>query len=311
MRNVKLQKEITVIQHNVLSWTSDRSKELSNYYNRLSPEILLLNSTSTQSSNIKISNYNIHCRNYMSKNHAGIAIGVRKDVSYKILDNFNDDFIGIQVDTTKGPIAIHTTYIPPRRNYLPVGDIKRAMQRTIPTYVFGDLNAQCPVTGYNYSNNKGRILNTLIAEDTINYIGPDFPILVGRNGRSDALLANRWAFLNVAVQAGNVTSSDHIPIIVQLSTKPILKNTKAKFNYQKANWVKYKDYIQNNTEITCLNNKMKDAIDNEVKKWMTTITKAAETSIPQNKNIYFIHPQESDLIKILENTYIQIKNNQC
>ena len=133
MRNIILQKEITVVQNNVISWTSNRSKELSNCYNRLSPEILLLNSTSIQNNNINFFNYNIDSKNYTSENHAGVAVGVRKDANYKILDYFNDDFIGVQIDTTKGPVAIHTTYIPPKRNYLPIGDIKRAMQRMIPT----------------------------------------------------------------------------------------------------------------------------------------------------------------------------------
>ena len=53
---------------------------------------------------------------------------------------------------------------------------------------------------------------------------------------------------------------------------------------------------------------MKDVIDKEIKQWMTIITKAAEKAFPQNKSIYFIYPQETDLIKILENTCIQIKN---
>ena len=103
----------------------------------------------------------------MVENHAGVALGMRKGISYKILDNINDDFIGVQIESIKGPIVIYTAYIPPRRNYLPVGDFKRAAQHTIPVYVMGDLNAQNPTTGYNYSNNKGRIISKLIARGVI------------------------------------------------------------------------------------------------------------------------------------------------
>ena len=36
---------IFIIQQNVLHWSFDRKKELSNYYNKLQPDIILLNST--------------------------------------------------------------------------------------------------------------------------------------------------------------------------------------------------------------------------------------------------------------------------
>ena len=184
----------------------------------------MLNSISKQNSNIKILNYNVHIKNYMDENQSGVAIGVRKDINYKILDDFNDDFIGVQIEAIRGPIVIYTTYIPPRRNYLPIGDFKRAAQRTMPVYIIGDLNTQSPITGYNYFNNKGRILGGLMTDDTLKYVGPDFSTFVHRNGHPDAILANKWAFLNVAIHGGNVTTSDHIPVIVKLNKANIQRH---------------------------------------------------------------------------------------
>ena len=40
---------------------------------------------------------------------------------------------------------------------------------------------------------------------------------------------------------------------------------------------------------------------------MKPIMEATEIAIPQSKSVYFIHPPESDLMKILENT--DLKSN--
>ena len=88
-----------------------------------------------------------------------------------------------------------------------------------------------------------------IADDALEYIGPD------------VIQANRWAFLNVVIHGGNVTTSDYILVIVKLSMKPIPKDSKAKFNSKKVDRNKYKEYMQNNTEISNLKNKTKEHID--------------------------------------------------
>ena len=50
--------------------------------------------------------------------HNGLAIGVRKDITYKLIDDFETDMIGITVETEQGNIHIVTSYIPPRDNIL-------------------------------------------------------------------------------------------------------------------------------------------------------------------------------------------------
>ena len=157
MQTNRLIKELKIIQHNVLSWTRERAIELSNYYNTVKPDIILLNSISQRDNpKVKIFNYNIHTKNNLNKQHAGIAIGIRKDAKCKILDDFTDDVLGIQIETTKGPIAVFTIYSPPRRNYLPVGELKRALQKTIPVYFIGDMNAHHKTLEYRYTDNKGK-----------------------------------------------------------------------------------------------------------------------------------------------------------
>ena len=47
----------------------------------------------------------------------GVAIGVRKDIRYKLIDDFETYLIGITVDTEQGNIHIVTSYIPPRDSW--------------------------------------------------------------------------------------------------------------------------------------------------------------------------------------------------
>ena len=104
---------IKIIQHNVLAWTTTRKSELCNYYNTEDADILLLNSTSTLDPNsIKMFNYNVYERNTQNERHAGIAPAIKKGIKHQILDDYQDDMLGVKIKTDKGPIIIFTMYMP-------------------------------------------------------------------------------------------------------------------------------------------------------------------------------------------------------
>ena len=304
--NTRLYNNISIIQHNVHTWTDERAIELSNYYNLHNPDVILLNSTSRPNKTVKIFNYNVYERNYLNEYQAGIAIAVKKNIQHKILDDFQDDILGIRMETDKGPIELYTIYSPPRRNYLPIGEINRIAQKNIPTYLIGDINAQHQMLAYTYVNNKGRIIKSYVDNNKLKHFGPDFPTLVRRNGRPDIVLGNRWTHLNMLIAPGSLTSSDHLPIHIKLSTNAIIKDIKKVYNFKKANWDKYKNIIENQTEIINMNNKTQEEIDEEIKIWMETIIKAADESIPKNKVNFLIKPNNSDMLKLLTNQYRQL-----
>ena len=79
----------------------------------------------------------------------------------------------------------------------------------------------------------------MIDRNIAKHLGPDFPTLIGRNGKPDIVLSNRYNFLNMAIEAGNITSSDHLSLIIKISTKPITKEKQTTLNYKKADWEKF------------------------------------------------------------------------
>ena len=96
---------------------------------------------------MKIFSYNVYQRNYLEEDHAGVAIAVKSSIQHRILDDFNEDMLAIQVESSRGPIIIATYYQPPRRNYLDIQDLASIMRKQLPVYLLADLNARHPFKG--------------------------------------------------------------------------------------------------------------------------------------------------------------------
>ena len=111
----QIMEKLKIIQHNVLYWTRERAIEPSNHYRTMDADIVLLNLTSTfDTERNRIYNYNVIQRNTLTERNAGVAIAIRSNSKYKPIDDFVDDILGIEIDTTKGPINILTCYCPPQ-----------------------------------------------------------------------------------------------------------------------------------------------------------------------------------------------------
>ena len=131
-------------------------------------------------------------------------------------------------------MIILTNYSPPRRNFIPVGEIENILQKNIPVYFAGDINALIPALGYAPYNNNGRTIKRLVEQDKIEILGPDFRTFIPRNGKPDMVFSNKNAFLNYAINQGKLTSSDHLPIIIKLSTKTNSQNRGRKIQIQRS-----------------------------------------------------------------------------
>ena len=107
--------DLKVILQNINTWTVNRGNELSNYYNKEQPYIILLNDIGINHK-VKIYNYNVHVKNFQNELQAGVAVSVRKNIRYQILDDFIDGILRTRILTTRGPINIFTHYSPHDNN---------------------------------------------------------------------------------------------------------------------------------------------------------------------------------------------------
>lgn len=76
------------------------------------------------------------------KPHDRVTIAIKRNIKHKIIDDFEEYFMAMELITTKEPILTAVRYTLPRHPYLPPADIMRITRRHIPTYILGDLSAR-------------------------------------------------------------------------------------------------------------------------------------------------------------------------
>ena len=303
--------ELPIIQHNVLKWTNKRANELYNIYMKFSPHIILLNATGRkQEEPLKIYGYNIHRKNISNEDHSGIAIAIQRHLRYKILDNTTNDVLAIEIDTLRGPVIVCTAYLPPRRPLFPYQDLLPLIRKNLPVYIIGDLNARHSSLGHTTNNAVGNAVNNLINRNLITHLGPEFKTWISPigSGTPDIVLANQHAHYNIAIKQGPLTSSDHLPVIIKLSTKPILISGNKRYKIEEADWAKFKKEIQGKVNtITTQEEIGKAQIDKMIEQWHNIVIEAMERAIPKRNITTLPHPKETELQKQLQCNYNRLK----
>ena len=124
---------IRILQHNVRHWSTNK-KTITNVYSEINPDIILLNSHGLKNTeNLKIRTYTTYIINSSDELHDGSAILVKQHLKHKVKDKYDTDIILITIETTTGPINIATTYLPPRRPFLPITDFHNIASEIYPT----------------------------------------------------------------------------------------------------------------------------------------------------------------------------------
>ena len=304
---------IRIIYQNVLTWTPVRANELVNLYQKEDPHVIIINSTGKKENDkIKIYNYNVHQRNVQNERAAGVAIAIRKNLKYKIIDDYQNDFLTLELETTRGKLRLSTIYVPPRRDHLPIQEFLNIIRSPYPTYILADLNAKHTILGHNNNNNTGNMLAQLVRRGLITHLGPEFSTVITERGQGtpDVILGNRHANMNMMIKQGGITTSDHIPIHVQLATKPIMVKTKKRMKLKEANWEIFKETIEKNMEETEINlegGNDKAYIDDKLTEWYQNIEKAIEKAIPFQEMKTLPHPKQSNKQKSLQYRYDALK----
>lgn len=126
------------------------------------------------------------------------------------------------------------------------------------------------------------------------------------------ILGNSRANLNYRITEGKLTSSDHIPLVVELSTRAIRMPVTTRYNLRRADWEAYKDRIEDEIngippQERELNGQTKEEIDRRMEKWCDAVERGTEVAIPINNVCFNAHHKNSDLLNILTTVYRNIK----
>lgn len=301
------QRTLTIVQHNVLHW-STRKYELYNSYREEDPDIILINSHGQPNNNpIKIFDYTVYQNNPTDTNNDGVAIAIKTNIPHTIIDDLDEAYIGITVTTTLGPVLIATGYQPPRRPALPITNFLRLFRRQCPVFFLGDLNARHKNFGHTDNNTAGKMLSDLINNGTVVHTGPDFQTYITprASGSPDVILTNQRNIHQTFTRPGPLTTSDHIPIVFQISSSPRLIPATARFNFAKANWEQFQNILQVNTPIN-LENQPSNLIDSATETWFNQVMKAMNESIPKSSSFTTPHPRRTPEIQAIQHQYLQL-----
>lgn len=267
-----------------MHWETNKGS-LIMYYLELKPDLILINSHGLQThEQLNIPGYKIYKINSTNERNDGSAIAIKHEIPHKIYDDYDTDVIATEIETTLGPIIVATTYLPPRRPFLPFPDFYRLLNNSTPTYIIGDLNGNHRQFGNHSNNTVGKSLIQLIDQGILMHLGPQFPTFIRQDAATspDKIFANKHHFLNHVAEQGGVTSSDHIPIVFKLSTKPILIQQPQVYRLNKANWNIFQQTLDTEIQLTDLNQKSTQEIENNATNLFETIHKAMEAAIPKS-----------------------------
>ena len=275
---------LTILQHNVQGWNSKRF-QLCNTYREINPDIILLNETNTLS--LRLFGYStytsIKMKNPTQTVGYGTAILVRNNVVHTVIDDFETDLLAIKIHTTDGPMIVATDYISPSTGFIHYPDYLKLFLPGIPVYLLGDLNARHPSLNsrMNTTNSNGRQLVNLIDRKNLKVLGPTFPTRTDHRSSSilDIVLANEHTFYNYHISPGPHTSSDHIPVILKISSNIIWIPIKKRKQYTKADWDSYENHL---AELPLLdaNNLTVTQLDTLITQWNNQVTGAIDQYIP-------------------------------
>ena len=293
-----LHRRLTIVQHNVQSWQTNKYN-LTNAYQQIDPDIILINShgLTTDHPPIKISNYITYSSNKLNQAHSGAAIAVKKNIQHSLHDNYDTDFLTITVQTKTGPLDLSTTYIPPRTGHLYAPDLFKILNSNRQSITIADFNARHPHFQHNDSNVTGRHLHDLLLLTDSHHIGPHFPTLLRPNSATspDLVLTNRFTTVNTHSRPGPMTSSDHLPIILTVSTDPILIPIKPRPSYKQANWDGYTLSLSDNPTIDLHDGTLQD-IDNAIETVTRQIQDAVHRHIPTVHHRPIPYPRLTDTL---------------
>ena len=299
---------LKLLHHNVRSWTSPANiNENSRYYIKEDADIITINSHSITNpeKHVKLFGYSAFTKN--KERHAGVAILIKQHIPHTFHHNTRDkNTLAATITTQHGNISVITFYRPPRQDHLPLLDIQKILQQNNPTIILSDANAKHRNFGHNNSDKTGKLLNNLCNTLDLHYLGPDFHTFYSHTykGKPDIILCNR-KFLYMAHQikeGPRITSSDHIPITVITSTNPILTRTRETFNYNRANWDKFKEHM-NNLELPNIQNMTTENIDQQWEILNNHIMEGARKHIPTRNYKLIPAFTFSNRTRILTNIY--------
>ncbi|UYV84000.1 ABL1 [Cordylochernes scorpioides] len=235
--------------------------------------------------NLKYKNYNI-LRKDRNKEGGGLAFLIKnlyyEDIAINIPNTSDLEAQGIKVYLNQNKtINIFNMYHPPNNKLIDDGTMAQFL--TDNTIIVGDLNAKHQLWGCSRPNPRGKILSNLFDDNAFMCLNDGNPTHHSYSYNTaqalDISFSSPDCFHKCKWQILKSIGSDHLPILIEISTKTKTSSIKEKFwNFKKANWNLYQQ--NTNEDFRKAPTRIKDLEQNWIS-FKNTIIKAAKVSIPR------------------------------
>ncbi|XP_049804080.1 uncharacterized protein LOC126242840 [Schistocerca nitens] len=277
---------IRICQVNIEGYTRTKGDILTKLLTEEKIDVLTLQETHLSEENISrllIPGYEIV--GYKAHNKHGIATLIKKELVDNIEETMHHEFaVGIKLND----MTVYNVYKPPSEKWeQPV-----LPNPQHPAVIIGDFNSHHPRWGYQ-SCDKGLMLADWadINNYTLIYDAKDTPTFCsgawGTTSTPDLCFVSSGetgiALPSKRTVLSRIPRSQHRPVIIDLGIQiPVIKSPPiARWNLRKANWVKFKDTIENNV------NRIPPIPEN-YDRFTKLIIKAAHNSIPRGARKEYI-----------------------
>lgn len=277
----------------IATWNANglpnHKQELITFLNLQKIDILLVSETHfTDRTQFTIPNYYTYNSNHPDGTaHGGSAIIIKKTISHHELECYQNEKIQattIQVHTRDWKFNLSAIYSPPRHT-VTSEEYKQFLQTLGNNFIAaGDWNAKHTHWGSRLITTKGRNLLKVINDNNYFHLTNGKPTYWPTDPTKlpdllDFFIANGIPKKNCFVESIYELSSDHTPVVINLSTTVINKVPNPTLISKQTNWELFNEYIEANINPN-MRIKNPEELDDAVEHFTSIIQKAAWYSTP-------------------------------
>ncbi len=185
----------------------------------------------------------------------------------------------------------------------------KLLSNSISTYIIGDCNGRHTSFGNKENNTVGKSLINLINLGKIIHLVPHFPTLLSHNSRTtpEKFFVSKHHYLNISCEPGEITTSDHLPVIIKLSTTPFLLEKQKVYKKNNADWELFQNKLNTQINLTNLDGNTIKQLEEASVHWLKTVKNAMDVAIPKSSYQFIYQLKTTPEITELKNQYKTIR----
>lgn len=278
-------------QTSIIYWNANglrhKTDELIDLMQECNAKIALINETKLSPHvKLQIPGYEIYRKDRPNSQGGGVAIIIDKNINHHefntpVLERL--ELICIKININNAPVVLGAAYNPPKN--ININDIKKIIKIDCPLIMAGDFNARHRAWNSRINNTNGKQLYNHCLRSTFVIQGPTIPTYTHASQKFlpdilDISIVKNIPYL-IDYQVHEKLDSDHLPVEMILYSN-IEKVVCAKHNYNKADWPKFQEQIDNKIDSTT---EIKDTLSLDIAVFNLTnnIQAAIKASVPLHK----------------------------